>query len=162
MPLTKTKLGAIVTVTTLTIGQAIKTWQSNSKPAVVNHYHYHTEIHHHGGGNSISSQGSSGEGCSTGSDFMLYSVSEDFSFMGNLFIESPYLCLYSIIPITLLLLSCLLSYVFVKKCKKIFTNKHILRLLQLADLNRKIQVWCLLAILLFTIVFDIFCMIYWG
>ena len=98
----------------------------------------------------------------TGSDMMLYSVSENFSFIGNLFIESPYLFTYSIIPIMLLLFSCLVSYVFVKRCKRFFTNKYILRLLQLADLNRKIQVWCLLAILSFTIVFDIFCILYWG
>ena len=82
--------------------------------------------------------------------------------LSNLFIESKYLFTYSIIPITLLLLSCLVSYVFVKRCKHFFTNTYILRLLQLADLNRKIQVWCLLAILSFTIVFDIFCIIYWG
>ena len=170
MTLTKTKIGAIISVATLTAGQAIKIWQVNSKPVPIVEHHYHNSIvhHHYKGGNhtsigtNSSSQGGPGEGCSTGSDMMLYSVSENFSFIGNLFIESQYLFTYSIIPIMLLLLSCLVSYFFVKRCKHFFTNTYILRLLQLADLNRKIQVWCLLAILSFTIVFDIFCIIYWG
>jgi len=170
MTLTKTKIGAMISVATLTAGEAIRIWQVNSKPVTIVEHHYHNSVVYHNCkgsnhtsiGTNSSSQGGPGEGCSSGSDMVLYSVSENFPFIGNLFIESPYLCTYSIIPIILMLLSCLVSYFFVKRCKHFFTNTYILRLLQLADLNRKIQVWCLLAILSFTIVFDIFCIIYWG
>ena len=172
MTLTKTKVTAIASVAGIAVGKAIKVWHDNVQdaPVPVVHKHYHkTVINNYYGDNnktsigpSSDSSGSLGEGSSNGYETILYSVCENDSIFCNLFIESRFVTIYVCIPITLLLLSCLTSYLFVHRYRSYFTNRYIIKLLELADMNRKIQVWLLLVILLFSIFFDIFCMIYWS
>ena len=80
----------------------------------------------------------------------------------TLFIDSPYVTIHIMIPCLLLLFSFDISYLWIKFCRGYFVNVIIIRLLDLADINRRLQMYCVLGILVFSISFDIFCFIYWG
>ena len=113
MIISKAKITAIVTVATVTAGRAIKVWQDNVKPvpveppASVIHEHYYapvTKKYFYGGSNksigpNSGSNGGPGEGASSGSDMILYSVSENHSIFCNLFIDSNFVTVYVFIHI---------------------------------------------------------------
>jgi hypothetical protein len=83
-------------------------------------------------------------------------------FLNNLFIDSPYVSIHIMIPCLLLLFSYGISYLWIKFCRGYFVNVNIIRLLDLADINRRLQVYCVLGLLAFCISFGIFCFIYWD
>ena len=82
--------------------------------------------------------------------------------LNNLYIDSPYVSVHIMIPCLLLLFSSGISLLWIKFCRGYFVNVNIIRLLDLADINRRLQVYCVLGLLAFCISFDIFCFIYWD